>query len=354
MKNIFEELKLSNETAVLICSPYNMKYFSGFSGGEGYVIITKENKYLLVDSRYTGIAKEEAYKDFLIFEFGLNYPLADMLKNILLENQIKNLVFEDDFISVKGFNMFINIADNIEFCPMSYDINKIRMIKSDEELELIAKAEQIGVDAFKHILSYIKPGVSEKDIAAELEYFMKKNGAEKTSFDTIVLSGERTALPHGVPGDRIIKNGDFLLMDYGCVYNGYCSDMTRTIMIGKADKKQKEIYNTVLNAQMTGLNVLKAGIGGFSADKAARDVIDEAGYGDYFGHSLGHGVGLQIHELPNLSPKSDIILEENMIVSCEPGIYIYGYGGVRIEDLVCVKNDGIRNLTNLSKELIEI
>ena len=212
MKNIFEELKLSNETAVLICSPYNMKYFSGFSGGEGYVIITKENKYLLVDSRYTGIAKEEAYKDFLIFEFGLNYPLADMLKNILLENQIKNLVFEDDFISVKVFNMFINIADNIEFCPMSYDINKIRMIKSDEELELIAKAEQIGVDAFKHILSYIKPGVSEKDIAAELEYFMKKNGAEKTSFDTIVLSGERTALPHGVPGDRIIKNGDFLLI----------------------------------------------------------------------------------------------------------------------------------------------
>lgn len=290
----------------------------------------------------------------MIFEFGLNYPLADMLKNILLENQIKNLIFEDDFISVKVFNMFKNIADNIEFCPMSDDINKIRMIKSDEELELIAKAEQIGVDAFKHILSYIKPGVSEKDIAAELEYFMKKNGAEKTSFDTIVLSGERTALPHGVPGDRIIKNGDFLLMDYGCVYNGYCSDMTRTIMIGKADKKQKEIYNTVLNAQMTGLNVLKAGIGGFSADKAARDVIDEAGYGDYFGHSLGHGVGLQIHELPNLSPKSDIILEENMIVSCEPGIYIYGYGGVRIEDLVCVKKDGIRNLTNLSKELIEI
>ena len=244
MKNIFEELKLSNETAVLICSPYNMKYFSGFSGGEGYVIITKENKYLLVDSRYTGIAKEEAYKDFLIFEFGLNYPLDDMLKNILLENQIKNLVFEDDFISVKVFNIFKNIADNIEFCPMSDDINKIRMIKSDEELELIAKAEQIGVDAFKHILSYIKPGVSEIDIAAELEYFMKKNGAEKTSFDTIVLSGERTALPHGVPGDRIIKNGDFLLMDYGCVYNGYCSDMTRTIMIGKADKKQKEIYNT--------------------------------------------------------------------------------------------------------------
>lgn len=354
MKNIFEVLKLSSETAVLICSPYNMQYFSGFSGGEGYVLITKDNKYLLVDSRYTGIAKEEAYEPFLIFEFGLNYPLSEMIKNILLENQIKNLAFEDDFISVKNFNMFRNLTRNVEFCPMSDDINKMRMIKSDKEIDLIAKAEQIGVDAFKHILSYIKPGVSEKDIASELEFFMKKNGAEKTSFDTIVLSGERTALPHGMPNDKVIKNGDFLLMDYGCVYNGYCSDMTRTIMIGKADKKQKEIYNTVLNAQMAGLNVIKAGIIGAAADKIARDVIAESGYGEYFGHSLGHGVGLQIHELPNLSPKSDIILEENMIVSCEPGIYIYGYGGVRIEDLVCVKNDGIRNLTNLSKELIEI
>ncbi len=352
MTDLFAELKLSAGEAALITSPYNMRYFSGFSGGEGYVLITKNHRYILVDSRYTGAAKEEAYNGFSVYEFNSQNPFSDMLRGFVFDNNIKSLVFEEDFVSVGAYNTLREILSGIELIPMSADINRARMIKTDSEVELIAHAEQIGVDAFNHALGYIKPGVTETEIAAELEYFMKKRGAWKTSFDTIVLSGARCALPHGVPGNNKIKNGDFVLMDFGCVYRGYCSDMTRTVAVGEVDKELKDIYEIVKAAQAAGLEAIKAGITGKTADRAARQVIEERGYGKYFGHSLGHGVGLQIHELPNLSPKSEIVLEENMIVSCEPGIYIYGFGGVRIEDLVCVKKDGIRNLTNLTRDLI--
>lgn len=352
MTDLFAELKLSVSEAALIMSPYNMRYFSGFSGGEGYVLITKNHGYVLVDSRYTGAAREEAYNRFSVHEFNSQNPFSDMLRGFISDNNIKSLVFEEDFVSVQTYNTLREMLSGIELIPMSADINRARMIKTDAEVELIAHAEQIGVDAFNHVLGYIKPEVTESEIAAELEYFMKRQGAQKTSFDTIVLSGARCALPHGVPGDNKIKNGDFVLMDFGCVYQGYCSDMTRTVAVGEVDKKLKDIYDIVRTAQAAGLEAIKAGITGKAADSAARQVIEERGYGKYFGHSLGHGVGLQIHELPNLSPKSEIVLKENMIVSCEPGIYIYGYGGVRIEDLVCVQKDGIRNLTNLTRDLI--
>jgi len=228
------------------------------------------------------------------------------------------------------------------------------MIKASWEIERISKAEAIGDMAFSHILGYIKEGVSERDIAAELEYFMKKQGAEKTSFDTIVISGKKTSMPHGTPDDKKIENGDFVTLDFGCVYEGYCSDMTRTVAVGKADERQKEIYNIVLEAQLTGLNAIKSGVVCKNADEMARNVIEKAGYGKYFGHSLGHGVGLMIHELPNLSPKSEMMLEDNMVVSCEPGIYIPDFGGVRIEDLVVVSGEKCTILSKSQKNLIEI
>lgn len=354
MKDIFINLKVDKDTAVLITSPYNMQYFSGFSGGEGAVLICPNNNYLMIDSRYTGIAKEEAYENFNVLEFGITKPLITMLLEKLNENEIKKIIYEEDFMTVSIFNRLSNNFKEIEFIPQSTELNALRTIKNDVEIEYIKHAEQIGVHAFNHVIKHIKEGVTEKEIAAELEYFMKKNGAENISFDTIVLSGARTALPHGMPSDKKVENGDFILMDYGCKYHGYCSDMTRTVVFGKADEKQKEIYNIVRQAQEIGMNAIRNGIHGNIPDKYAREVIQNAGYGEHFGHSLGHGVGLLIHEEPRLSPKSNTILKENMIVSCEPGIYIYGYGGVRIEDLVCVKKDGCVNLTNLTKELIEL
>ncbi len=350
MNDLYAELNLAEDSGILLTSPYNMQKFSGFSGGEGYVLITARGKYIMVDPRYTGAAGEEAYDEFSVHEFGANAPLSDMLKSF--SEGLKVLAYEDDFTSVAEFTGLQKIMPDIEFKPMGKKINQARMIKTDAEIELIAKAEQIGVQAFDHVLGLIKPGVTESYIAAELEYFMKKSGAQKTSFDTIVLTGARCALPHGVPGENVIRSGDFVLMDFGCVYKGYCSDMTRTVAVGEPDPELKNIYDIVKTAQQTGLDAIRPGVSGKAADSAARAVIENAGYGKYFGHSLGHGVGLKIHELPNLSPKSDIILEPGMIVSCEPGIYIYCKGGVRIEDLVLVTKDGIRNLTNLSKDLI--
>lgn len=352
MKNIFEDMKISRDTAVMLTSPHNMQYFSGFSGGEGVALLCADNSYIIVDSRYTGIAKEEAFSDFEVLEFGIKSPLFEIINEKLNINNINFVLFEDSYMTVSDCEAYKNNLKNFEFIPKSNDIERLRMIKSEEELNYIRYAEQIGVDAFNHVLKYIRCGVSEIEIAAELEYFMKKQGADGTSFDTIVLSAERTALPHGMPSERKFEKGDFVLMDFGCKYKGYCSDMTRTVAIGTPSKQQNEIYETVKQAQQIGLDTIKSGIPGSAPDRAARDYIALKGYGEYFGHSLGHGVGLMIHELPNLSTKSDIILEENMIVSCEPGIYIYGLGGVRIEDLVCVKQDGIENLTNLSKDLI--
>lgn len=354
MKNIINVLQIDKDTAVLITSPHNMQYFSGFSGGEGYVLICENNKYILIDSRYTGIAKEEAHENFNIIEYNITKPLSRLLLDLLDKNEINKILFEEDFMTVSTYNKLLDILKNYEFIPYSNEINQLRMIKSNSEIESIRHAEQIGVDAFNHIIKYIKIGITENEIAAELEYFMKKCGSENTSFDTIVLSGKRTALPHGMPSDKKIENGDFVLMDYGCKYHGYCSDMTRTVVVGKADEKQREIYNIVKQAQEVGENSIRSGIFGSIPDRLARMVIEESGYGEYFGHSLGHGVGLLIHELPNLSPKSNIILKENMIVSCEPGIYIYGQYGVRIEDLICVKEDGCENLTKLTKDLIEL
>ena len=341
---------LEKSDGVLLTSPYNMRYFSGFAGGEGAVLITKNNKFLFTDSRYIEQAEKET-NGFILTETN------DWIKSvgeIIVKESLERLAFEDDAVSAAQYKKLDDTIKDCELAFCSGEVNSLRMIKTSDELEKIRKAEELGCKAFEHILGFIKPDVCEKDIALEIEYFMRKHGAEKTSFDTIAISGARTSLPHGVPTEKKIEKGDFVTLDFGCVLDGYCSDMTRTVVVGKATEEQKKIYNTVKIAQQMALDFIKSGIKGYEVDKVARDYITDAGYGEYFRHSLGHGVGLLVHELPNLSPRSEMVLLPHMIVSCEPGIYIPDFGGVRIEDLVCVTEDGCQNLSLVTKELIEL
>ncbi len=335
---------------ILLTSPYNMRYFSGFSGGEGAVWISETTRMVFTDSRYSEQAQNEA-KYFAVKETNnWTYEICEVAR----EENAKTIIFEDSDLSAAMYLSLSEKIENAEFCRGSQKLNTLRMVKNDKELDLMQKAENIACRAFDRIVNFIKPAMSEKTVAAELEYYIRQEGGDGPAFETIAISGARCSLPHGVPTDKIIEKGDFVTMDFGASVQGYCSDMTRTVVVGKATEKQKEIYSIVKKAQQAGLEFIRAGITGKEADAVARGIIESEGYGEYFRHSLGHGVGLLIHELPNLSPKSDIVLQENMVVTCEPGIYIPGFGGVRIEDMICVKNDGNLNFTVYPKELIEL
>lgn len=231
-------------------------------------------------------------------------------------------------------------------------IDALRMVKSESEIEKIKKAQKIAEGAFDDICGFIKPGVTEKEIALRLEHYMLTHGAEGLSFETIAVSGKNTSMPHGVPTDKKIEIGDFVTMDYGALYDGYHSDMTRTVAVGKVSDEQKKVYNTVLEAQKAGLDFIRPGVSGKDADRVSRDIIENAGYGEYFGHSLGHGVGVEIHEKPNLSPSSEFILKKGNVVTVEPGIYVPGKFGVRIEDFAVITENGAENMTHCPKELI--
>ncbi len=341
---------LKEVDSVLITSPYNLRYFTGFRGGEGVALIGNDFRFLFVDSRYAEAASAEA-ADYEVIEFSAG-KLLDLIYDKISLMSTKNIGYENSYMTVSEYEKYSDRLKNCTFVGLKNRLDTLRMIKTDEEIGYIQKAAEIADKAFSEVLSKIKCGVSECEIAAEIEYIMRRLGGDGASFDTIVVSGVKSSMPHGMPSNKKLEYGDFVTMDFGCTYNEYCSDMTRTVVVGGASDKQIDVYNTVKNAQINGLQHIKAGVVGKEADKAARDVIDTAGYGEYFRHSLGHGVGLMIHELPNLSPMSDISLEENMVVTCEPGIYIPGFGGVRIEDLVVVKKDGFVNMTNSPKELI--
>ena len=341
--NILRE-KISDNEIVLISSYPNIFYYSGFSSEDAVVVISKNRQILFTDSRYTIQAKNEA----------ADYEISDIskMKDVIKSMSEEYMCFEEDVISVKEFSSFQNYSKKLK--PYSEEIKKPRRIKDEYEISKIKEAQRLCDDAFLYILGRIKEGVTEIEIASELEYFIRKNGAQKMSFDTICASGIRSAMPHAVASDKIIKNGDFVTLDFGCVLDGYCSDMTRTIVVKNANDKQKEIYQIVKNAQENALKNIKAGLVSRVCDAFARDVINDGGYKNYFGHSTGHSVGIEIHELPGLSPKSDEILQEGNVVSVEPGIYIENFGGVRIEDLVQITSENIINLTNSGKELLII
>ena len=352
LEKILDELNLD---ALVITDAYNMRHVSGFRGGEGALYISRGQKVLITDSRYTEQAAKES--DFTVIEEKNEHKREQILKECM-EKEGKagsfHMGYEDESLLCSQFDKLKEALPVEVWVPLKDRIDALRCIKTEEELTYLAKAEEIGDRAFAKLLPLLKPGMTELEVAAELEYLMKKEGAEDLGFNTIVASGLNSSMPHAIPSEKKLEVGDFVTCDFGCKYKGYCSDMTRTVVLGKASEKQKEIYGVVLKAQLAALEALKAGVSGSGVDKVARDIITEAGYGDCFGHGLGHSVGLFIHENPRLSPSDDTILQAGMIETVEPGIYVPGFGGVRIEDMVIVTKEGHINLAHSPKELIEI
>lgn len=344
-----EFLKNSHE-AILIHSPENRRYFTGFPSTDGYLVVTKDDAVLFADSRYIEAAqKTSSCKAQLVTKATIE------IKEYLKEKNILKAYTERERLTVSMADFFRTAFLPCRVTPskkLENTINNIRSVKIFSEIECIKKAQSIAEEAFDHILSFIRPGVTEKRIALEFDFYMLSHGAEALSFETIVVTGKKTSMPHGVPDDTVVENGDFITMDFGAVYKGYHSDMTRTVAVGEVSAEQRKIYEIVLSAQKASLGILKEGLSCKEADKAARDIITNAGYGDYFGHGTGHGVGIEIHEAPNLSPRSDAVLQAGNVVTVEPGIYIPDKFGVRIEDMALITEDGYENLTNTPKELI--
>jgi Xaa-Pro aminopeptidase len=333
---------------ILITSAYNRRYVSNFTGSAGVVLISRSQAHFITDFRYV----EQATKQCIGYEIvQQKVSIPEEIGKLIVALGIKKLGFEQDHVTFSTYNVYESVID-AELVPISGIIEKLRLIKTDSEIKILKEAADIADAAFKHILQFIHSGLSELDISNELEFFMRKAGATSSSFDTIVASGLRSALPHGVATDKLIEKGDMITLDYGAYYQGYVSDITRTIAVGEPNEKLKEIYEIVLEAQARGVADIKPGMSGKEADALTRDYIAEKGYGEYFGHSTGHGIGLEVHEGPNLSLTSDIILELNMVVTVEPGIYIPGLGGVRIEDDTLITTKGNEVLTHSAKELI--
>jgi Xaa-Pro aminopeptidase len=333
---------------LLITSPYNRRYMANFTGTSGVVLISAGRAQFITDFRYV----EQAAKQCVGFEVVQHTgSIPDEVAKQAKSLGIQRLGFEADDLTYSSFKAYEK-AIKVELVPVSGLVEKLRLIKTDAEIKILKEAADIADAAFKHILDFIRPGKTELEVANELEFFMRKAGATSSSFDTIVASGLRSALPHGVASEKVIEKGDFVTLDYGAYYKGYVSDITRTIAVGEPDAKLKEIYEIVLEAQARGMAGIKPGMTGKEADALTRDYIAEKGYGEYFGHSTGHGIGLEVHEGPALSIRSDIVLEPGMVVTCEPGIYIPGLGGVRIEDDTRITLDHNEALTHSAKELI--
>lgn len=337
-----------NIEAILLTSEYNRRYMTDFTGTAGVAIITQEQAVFITDFRYT----QQAQKELVGFEIVQHSkPIMEEVGTQLEKMNIKSVGFEKDHMSYAMFEIYQK-AINADLIPVSGLVEKIRLIKTEQEIKILKAAANIADAAFEHIITYIKPGKTELEVSNELEFFMRKQGASSSSFDIIVASGLRSALPHGVATDKIIETGDFVTLDFGALYNGYVSDLTRTVSVGEPSNELKEIYQIVLDAQLKSLAEIKPGMSGIEADAIARDYIKAKGFGDAFGHSLGHGIGLEVHEGPGLSFRSETILEEGMVITIEPGIYIPEIGGVRIEDDTILTSSGNEKLTHSTKELL--
>ncbi|QNO16141.1 aminopeptidase P family protein [Alkalicella caledoniensis] len=345
------KIKEQNIDAFLVLQPQNRYYLSGFTGSSGYLIIAENEGIFLTDFRYKEQARTQV-QGFTIVQHGL-----DVLGDIYTELKrlgVKRLGFEQEHITYSQYLNFTNAFEGIELINIKPIVEELRMFKDEGEISKIEYSIDIAGRAFAHILGFLKPGITEREVALELEVFMKKEGASGLAFTTIVASGQRSSLPHGIASEKCLEKGDFVKMDFGCVYNNYCSDITRTVVLGKATDRQKEIYNTVLQAQQNALEGIRPGMTGMEADSLARDIIYKNGFKDNFGHGLGHSIGMVVHENPRLAPKSSDILQPGHVFTVEPGIYIEDFGGVRIEDMIVITENGNRNLTKVTKELIEI
>lgn len=340
-------LEAKHLEAVVVLTDFNRRYLSGFTGTSGALIITKEHKLLITDFRYIEQATSQAPEFEIVKQSG---ALIDEVKAQLESLDVQNVGFEGHLVS---YDTYLQLSKSyISLISISGLIEKIREVKDDSEIKLIQKASEIVDETYEYVLTVARAGMTEQQLKAKLESKLLELGAEGTSFDTIVASGHRGALPHGVASEKVINKGELITLDFGAYYKGYSSDITRTFAIGEPDPKLKEIYNIVLEANMKGIAAAKKGITGKQLDAVARDYIASKGYGDAFGHSLGHGIGLDVHEGPNLSKKSESKLEINNCVTIEPGIYLDGLGGVRIEDDILITENGCECFTKCSKNLI--
>ena len=339
-----------NVDAIIVYDELNQKYLSDFAFTDGLLLITKLSAHLVTDFRYYEMALNKADKEFKVVTPD---KVVDYVNKVLAEDECKALGFEGGFVSYACYNLLKTNYPSVELVDIKDMLEVLRQIKTPEEIKKIQAAQDITDQAFSHLLKVINYNMTEIDVAVELEYAMRKAGAETTAFETIAVSGDASALPHGNPRNVKLKRG-FLTLDYGAKVDGYCSDMTRTIVIGKADADIKKLYNTVLTAQLSAIDYLREGADCGEADKIARNIIDKD-YKGAFGHSLGHSVGLFIHEKPGLSFRSfGRKLRCGEVLTVEPGIYLFGKYGCRIEDMVAIQKDGIYNFTHSTKDLIEI
>jgi len=348
LEKVRQALTDSSLSALLVTNPHSRRYLTGFTGTAGVALVTQSEAFFITDFRYTEQANAQITGYTLVEQ---KTTLIEAVAQVVKENGLDKVGFEQEAMTFAEYDRY-NKALEAELVPTTGIVEKIRLIKTEDELTIIKQACKIADDAYEHILTFIQPGMTELDVSNELEFFMRKQGATSSSFDIIVASGVRSALPHGVATHKVIEQGDFITLDFGAYYNGYVSDVTRTLAVGEPSEKLKEIYQVVLDSQLLALEKIKPGMTGKEADAIARDYIASKGYGEAFGHSLGHGIGLEVHEGPGLSSRSDVVLEPGMLITIEPGIYLPDIGGVRIEDDALVTETGVERLTLTSKELV--
>ncbi len=336
--------------AILLRGEKNRYYATGFHSSAGMCVITEKEAFFVTDSRYIEAAHNKIH-GFTIGQNTLEMPEKSWLEQIIRDCGITMLGFEDEETSYAGFEKLRKDVKAV-LSPAQQILRDLRAVKSPEEQDKLRRAQKLADGVFTELLGFIKPGMTEKRVAAEITYRLLLAGAEGNSFDPIVVGGANSSMPHGVPGDYVLQKGDFLTMDFGCLLEGYCSDMTRTVAIGEPSDEMRKVYGIVLEAQKAGIAAYRAGVKGCEVDAAARKVISDAGYGAYFGHSFGHSLGLDIHESPNAAPSEQRALPAGAALSAEPGIYLPGKFGVRIEDVCIVTKDGCENITGSPKELI--
>ncbi|MCY3036096.1 M24 family metallopeptidase [Aerococcus sp. Group 2] len=353
IKKLQASLQEESLGAYLVTNSYNLRYMTGFTGTSGLALVTTKNAYFITDFRYTEQAKLQC-QGYEVIEAGgsasHSSPLR-LIQELLQENGVSQLGYEEQHVTVAQFDDFENVLE-VQLVPASGMIEVLRQVKDADEIDKIKKACEITDKAFEYILGYIKPGISEIDIANTLDFKMREFGASGISFDTIVASGKRSAMPHGVAMDKLIANHELITIDFGCYYQGYCSDMTRTVAVGQVDSTLEKIYQIVFDANRMVQEALKPGMTGQELDAIARDYIEGQGYGKNFGHSLGHSIGLEVHEAPMAGPNSKNVLKADQFITDEPGIYLENLGGVRIEDDLLIHEDGNEYITKSPRELI--
>ena len=346
LNNLRKALVQNNIDAILVTQPENRRYLSGFDGSAVYLLITEKKAILATDFRYTEQASNQAPEFEIIMIKG---KVSEWFPALVRDTVIKKLGFEADDISYSAYKQYSDTLAEVEIVPVTGMVENLRTVKEPAEIEYIEKAVAISDAAYNKVSGEIKAGMTEKQVAWEMEKSLRENGSEAVPFEIIVASGPNAALPHHRPTERVISPGETVVIDMGAKYRGYASDLSRTICVGEPDDTFLKIYKIVLDAQEAAESIIRKGMTGHQADNAAREVIEKAGYGNLFGHSLGHGVGLAEHELPHLSPNADGTLEDGMVYTVEPGIYLSGWGGVRIEDMAVMENGKTRVITKARK-----